>query len=142
MNDAKKLKVVYELQKDLQYIENVQKATLETDDFGVEPTHRLYGSDEWWDNIESGVLPKHTALGKITRVYMGSMGDWPEFEMITDNGETLAWTREQNSPDLDALYTQGATVQVVYVIQQHRPKSWDSGAETKCVIEIRVENEP
>jgi len=69
---------------------------------------------------------------------MGSMGDWPEFQMVSESGEVSQWTREVNLKEQDALYLVGQRVEVDYVLQRHRPKSWDRGAETRCVIEIRV----
>jgi|SRR5579859_7057542 len=99
----------------------------------------MFGSQEWWKKIHSGDLPAQTTSGVITDVYMGSMGDWPMFAMTTDSGEVLQWTREVNTNEQDALYLVGRRVEVAYVIQRHRPKSWDRGSETKCVIEIRVD---
>lgn len=81
----------------------------------------------------------HTLRGIISRIYMGSMRDWPEFTLRTDNGEESHWTREANSPAQFQLYQEGCRVELDYVIQHHRLKSWDNGAETKCVVEIRIE---
>jgi hypothetical protein len=66
------------------------------------------------------------------------MNDWPEFEMIGDSGEESRWTREVNSPKQDQLYRIGARIEIDYVWQRHRPKSFDRGAEVKQVIEIRI----
>ena len=68
--------VVYHLRKNTQYIKAVQKATLATKDFGIEPNHGPFGSDEWWEHISRGTLPVHTLSGHITKVYMASMNDW------------------------------------------------------------------
>jgi len=69
---------------------------------------------------------------------MGSMGDWPEFELTTSSGDRSNWTREANSVDLVGRYVEGCVVELDYVIQRHRIKSWDGGGETKLVLEIRV----
>jgi len=73
---------------------------LATKEFGIEPTHGLLGSREWWSEIESGRLRVHTLRGTIGRVYMGSMNDWPEFELVTAEGQKSSWTREAKSIDL------------------------------------------
>jgi len=46
------------------------------------------------------VAPVHTLRGTIGRVYMGSMNDWPEFELVTAEGQKSSWTREAKSIDL------------------------------------------
>jgi hypothetical protein len=54
----------------------------------------MFGSEEWWQNIELARLPLHMLKGRITKVYMGSMSDWPEFRMVSDTGR-----REQLDPN-------------------------------------------
>ena len=130
--------IVYQLSSDIAHIEAVQKATRTTRDFGIEPTHGLFGSEEWWAQIRSGCLPTQTVRGSISRVYMGSMGDWPEFEVETEEHERLAWSRFANSPHLEALYEVGRAVEVDYVLQRHRPAAYDRGGTTKVVIEVRI----
>ncbi len=130
--------VVYRLEQDAKYIEGVQKATLTTEEFGIADTHGLFGSEAWWGQIRSGALPVRTLRGTITRVYMGSMGDWPEFEVCDSAGELSQWTREANNATLAKVYEPNCGVEIDYVVQRHRPKSFDEGAETKIVLEIRV----
>jgi hypothetical protein len=116
----------------------VRKATRTTDDFGIEPTHGLFGSRAWWGQIDSGKLETHTVVGVIGRIYMGSMGDWPEFELVAWDGSKSQWTRYATSADHAALYKAGRAVEVDYVVQRFRPKSWSPNAETKIVLEVRV----
>lgn len=141
-NPGRVMKVVYRLKEDSESIARVQKATLNTRNFGIEPTHGLFGSAEWWEQISTGKLPLHTLRGVISQRYWGSMGDWPEVKVQSDAGEISAWTREANTSELDALYMPGQRIEIDYVIQRHRPKSFDHGAETKQVIEVRVEVDP
>lgn len=130
---------VYRLREDVQQIQNIQRATLTTEEFGLQQTHGLFGSPEWWQNIERGALPLQTARGRITKVYMGSMGDWPEFKMLTSEGAELTWTRDVNCREFDALFREGAEVEVDYVVQSSKPKSWSGASPTNCVVEVRVE---
>ena len=51
------LLTVYDLHDDHQRIRWMQEATMTTRDFGLEPTHGLFGSNGWWLNIENGNLP-------------------------------------------------------------------------------------
>jgi hypothetical protein len=101
----------------------------------------MFGSDEWWQSIESGRLALHTLKGKITRVYMSGMGpegDWPEFKMISDTGEESGWTREMHSAEQNEYYRVGARIEIDFVRQQLRPKSFNHGGTFKQVIEIRI----
>ncbi len=94
------MNIVYRLRDNREFITSVQKASLTTKEFGIEPTDGLFGSAEWWSRVESGQLASHTLRGCISRIYMGSMNDWPEFELTSDDGEKSRWTREANSKEL------------------------------------------
>src|SRR5258708_8855627 len=54
------MELVYRLKDDPKHIAQVQKATLTTDNFGVEPTHGLFGSSEWSGRIATEHLLLHT----------------------------------------------------------------------------------
>jgi hypothetical protein len=98
---------IYRLRADKDFIAQVQKATTTSEEFGIEPTHGLFGSAEWWQHVRDGTLPVHTLRGAITRVYMGSMNDWPEFTMRSETGEESSWSRYANNPVFASLYTVG-----------------------------------
>jgi len=130
---------VYQLRRDTEQVRKVQKATLNTEQYGIEQTHGLFGSDEWWQKIESGDLPTQRLRGTISRVYMGSMGDWPCFEMSTDTGAVLNWTRFAHTRELSDLYAVGKRVEVDFVIQRNRQRApVYAGEKTECVIEVRI----
>jgi hypothetical protein len=122
---------VYQLRKDTEHVRKVQKATLTTEQYGIQQTHGLFGSDEWWQKIASGDLPMRRLRGAITRVYMGSMGDWPEFAMRTDDGEESSWTRFAQTKELSQLYVVGKRIELDYVLQRNKLKApVDAGGET------------
>ena len=134
------MKVAYCLKEDQKHIQQVQKATLTTDDFGIEPTDGLFGSPEWWDRIAGGDLPLHTLKGTITERFMGSMGDWPMIRVLSDAGEQSSWTREVNHKEQDALYRVGRYIEIDYVLQKHRGKALARNPKHhEVIIEIRVE---
>ena len=130
---------IYRLKADKDYIAQVQKATTTTDEFGIEPTHGLFGSPEWWQHIRDGSLPVHTLRGQITRVYMGSVNDWPEFTMRSEAGDESSWSRHASDPVFASLYTVGRPIELHYVVQRNRAKSFDAGSDTEIPIEIRVD---
>jgi hypothetical protein len=139
---------VFQLRKAKQHIEDVQRATLTTWRFGVAKTHGLFGSDEWWRNIESGKLPVHTLSGVITRLFMGGMRDTPEFTMRSDDGRESNWLRYANdeqapnlyvSKKLEDLYEVGRRIEIDYVLQRRRFFGYGSFFRRhKVVIEMRI----
>jgi hypothetical protein len=133
------MKIAYRLKDNPQHIAQVQKATLTTNEFGIEPTHGLFGSSEWWNRIADGDLPVHTLRGTITERFMGGMGDWPELRVLSDAGEKSTWTRDVNRKEQDALYRVGRRIEIDYVLQRHRRKLAKQDAEHKVVLEIRID---
>jgi hypothetical protein len=130
---------IYRLQLDKEYINQVQRATLTTDKFGLEPTHGLFGSPEWWQHVHDGTLPIHHLKGKISSVHMGSMNDWPEFTLRTETGEELTWSRYANCPDFGSLYTVGRPIEIDYVVQRYRASSLGPGTHDRIPVAIRVD---
>ncbi len=110
---------VYDLAEDQEQIRDCQKATLETDNFGLVPEVALFGTDEWWRATEDGRIPLHRIDGTISRVYMTGHNDWPEFEVEAD-GKVTQWTREGRQD----LYEEGRKIKVEYVTQRLKSKDW------------------
>lgn len=129
---------IYRLRLDKSYIREVQEATESTEKFGIEPTHGIFGSPEWWQHIREGTLPVHPLKGTVSSVHMGSMNDWPEFTLRTESGEEFTWSRYANDPEFVGLYTVGRPIEVDYVIQRHRATSIGPGTQLRIPIEIRV----
>lgn len=129
---------VYRLREDSDYIAKVQRATLTTKGFGIQPTHGLFGSQEWWSNIETNALPTVTVRGSISRIYMGSMNDWPEFEVTESDGSTSKWSRYALSKEFAQAYAVGRPAEIDYVVQRFRPSAFTPNGETKIVLEVRI----
>ena len=132
------MQTVYRLKDDWQHIERVQHATLTTKDFGLQPTHGLFGSEDWWNRIETRELQLHTLKGVITKVYMGSMNDWPMFAIKDAAGHEEHFTREANSSEQGSFYKQECIAEIDYVWQTARRGFWNKGADRKIIVEIRV----
>ncbi len=69
---------------------------------------------------------------------MGSMNDWPEFEMEGDNGIKMTWSQFGSVPDANDAYVVGRLVRVDYVHQE--PKSTDVFEHIDVPIGIWVED--
>ena len=136
------VEIVYQLRRDKQRIGAAQRATLTTWKFGIARTHGLFGSEQWWHNIESGKLVVHTLKGVITRLYMGGMRDMPEISMCSDGGKKSNWLRYADSKELSDFYAMGRRVEIDYVLQRHRLFSDLSFLKRhKVVIEVRIGND-
>jgi hypothetical protein len=135
------LLTVYELRRDHQRIRWLQEAAMTMRDVGLEPTHGLFGSSEWWRNIESGRLPVFKSSGVITEIYNVGDGDFPEFTMVDGDGIESSWKREANCPEDDELFVVGRRVQLNYVLQRARMDLADLGIDQteKCVLTLRVD---
>ena len=128
---------IYRLKDDTKHISDVQIATLSRKYNGIKQTHGLFGSPDWWTNIEKGLLRSYTLRGIISSVYMASMNDWPEFEITTNDEKKERFTRETTPPALDSEYMVGRKVEIDYVWQQHKHKLPKTPLDHKVVIEIR-----
>lgn len=132
---------VYSLANNAEHIRKVQRATLNTQDYGlvIVPEHGLFGSDEWWQAIRAGRLPTIRVEGVITRVYMGSMNDWPEFE-VEAGGRKTTWTRHVHRAEDDCFYVVGKRVCLEYVLQHAKKDLGNLGTtEQEVVLRIAVE---
>ena len=135
---------IYDLREDERHIAAVQKATLATEEYGLEPTHGLFGSEEWWEKIADGQLPKETLKGIISRVYMGSMGDWPEFETALCDGSTEKFYRYQTPPDgsQERFYEVGRNIELDVIWQDARRNApdWGLSQRSRTVLAVRIED--
>ena len=135
------LLTVYDLQDDHQRIRWMQEATMTTRDFGLVPTHGLFGSTGWWRNIENGNLPSFRQAGQITNVYNIGDGDHPEFSMVDESGIESNWKREVNQAEDDDLYVVGCRVELDYVFQRTRMDLRALGIDEteKCILSVRID---
>lgn len=130
------LVLVYSLKQDTARIERMQKASLGATDFGVSPSPALVGTDEWWRATRDGTLDRTVVTGRISRVYWGSMGDWPECEVTADDGTTTTWTREG---DL-TRYVEGLRMRLTFVLHPWKvPAQHGLGAASKIVLTVEIE---
>jgi len=123
---------VYDLAQDQETIALVQRASLQTQDFGFVPEIALFGSKDWWAAVEDDRIPRHTVQGVISRLYMSGHGDWPEFE-IQSGEKVTRWTRFGDQK----AYQVGRRVRLEYVLQ--RPKKPWRSADIEQVLQIVIE---
>jgi hypothetical protein len=128
---------VYSFEQDKARVAAMQKASRGSTDFGVSMSPALVGTPEWWRAIQDGTLARTVITGTISRVYWGSMGDWPECEVTADDGTKTTWTREG---DL-TRYVKGLRARITFV--QHPWKVPDQpglGAASQIVLTVEIED--
>ena len=106
---------IYDLRDDKRTVELIQNATLNMREFGLQPDHGLFGSQEWWEAVEQGVIPKKITEGVISRVYMSGHNDFAEFE-VTSGTQKKSWERKGD----DKYYVVGRKVRIIYVMQKFK----------------------
>ncbi|MFN9367620.1 MAG: hypothetical protein ACK6CT_02475 [Planctomycetia bacterium] len=124
--------VIYDLSKDVALVSQVQRATLETEDFGLIPDAALFGSPEWWRAVGSDIIPRHSVKGVISRVFESGDSAWPLFE-VDSNGEKTVWTRFGDATQ----YRVGQHVRIDYV-EQRPKKSWTGSVVQNEILLIAV----
>jgi hypothetical protein len=131
--------LVYNLRDDKVHVRHMQEATKNRPDVGLAPIPALVGSRRWWRAVNSGRYPSATLEGSISKVYWGSMGDWPMFTLRAKDGETTDWTREGDH----TRYVEGLAVRLQYVVQRYKDSVPDASLagsrETKLVIRTWIE---
>lgn len=126
---------VYDLAKDREYIERIQKATVEGSELALRTDRGLFGSAKWWAAIRDGTVPTRRLEGSITRVGRSPVSDWPDFEVESEGGRST-WALEG---DL-AMYRVGKRVRIEYVTQRYqRPLPGSGDDSTRVVLGIWVE---
>lgn len=122
---------VYRLREDRQHIAAVQWVTLNGG--GLEQTHGLLGSEEWWKRIEAGELPLHTIHGTLSYVYMSGHNDFPECEVTSGSGERTQWPRYGE----DSWYQVGNSIEIDYVVQRYK-QPVGLPPDSRVVVEVRI----
>jgi hypothetical protein len=129
---------IYSLNRDQTRIDAMQKASLSATDFGVSPFPKLVGTPEWWHATQDGSLVRMIVSGTISRVYWGSMGDWPECEVTGDDGSKSTWTRDGDI----TRYVEGLQVRIVYVLHPWKApdQEYRHGGPSKIVLTVEIES--
>lgn len=147
-NTKPPMKVVYQLSEDLRQnpetLLNAQSLTLDESKpfMGLKGTYGLFGSDEWWSNIENRVIPTLYLEGFVKELYVAGQDPddaYNEFDLELDDGSIHpVGIFVNNEKDRD-LYVVGAKVKVLYVIEElkYAPGGKDV-ADFKIVVEVAV----
>jgi hypothetical protein len=142
-NQSVEWTLVYDLAVDVEHVRQVQDASLHRPGFGFPPEPFLFGSPEWWQQIESGAIPTKWVEGLITDVYWASMADWPEFRMRSEDGTETTWTRMGDA----RRYVEGLHAKISYVELEWKKDAAEDvlltlGPTAKVELKMWVEESP
>jgi len=123
----------YSLERDREYIERLQAATVQHGEFALSSENGLVGSKPWWDAIQDGRIPTTRVEGEVVDIRLNA-GSWPEFEVDSD-GESSTWCLEGDIKS----YRVGGLVQIDYVLVRYAKPPSEGDDAAKLVTGIWVE---
>ena len=138
------VKTIYNLREDRGRIAKAQAASLSSKPFGLKATHGLFGSEEWWHNLETGVIPLIRRTGNITRLFRAGMHNESQcFEMGVTGGQKFQYDCVAMDRTDRAVYKVGAYIELLFVEEElKQPVLTASGAvydtHSHILIEIRI----
>lgn len=123
----------YSLERDREYIERLQAATIQHGEFALESDHGLVGSKRWWEAIREGQISTTRVEGEIVDIRLNA-DSWPEFEVSAD-GESSTWCLEGDIK----TYSLGGGVRIDYVTVRYAKPPSESDDSARIVLGIWVE---
>lgn len=142
------IKKVYQLFEELAHdpeqVADAQALTLDQSrpHVGLKGSLGLFGSSEWWANIEAGTTPLKRLSGVVKRVYVAGQdrSDAPNaFDLSSSDGTVRMEGIYVNSPEDVALYQVGRKVDIVYVLDELKMPSPDGGKNyLEIVLEVSI----
>ena len=130
-----------ELASDPGHVATVQALTLDLSrPFGLKGTFGLFGSEEWWQSIESGKLQKMELTGVITSLGRAGMNnESPVFNARLDNGGHYTYDTVADTKKGVKKYIVGKRIKIVLVRDPLKSPSASRGTHSEIVLEIWVE---
>lgn len=130
-----------ELAGDPEQVVDAQALTLDETrpHMGLKGSLGLFGSSEWWESIQNGIMPQRRVSGVIKRVFVAGQdrSEIPNaFDMITPDGVRMEGIYV-NSPEDVAYYEVGRRVEVVYALDELK-MALPSGEKNHLEIVIEV----
>ncbi|OLF56435.1 hypothetical protein [Pseudomonas chlororaphis] len=142
------MKVIYHfkerIKEDPEYIRKAQELTLNESKpkAGLKGTFGLLGSDEWWNNLNKGLIPQKEISGVITRVYLTGQDNIEKINTIDIKADDNSLYTEgiyANKNSEKHHYKPGAKIKIKYAFDPlKRTKSNGHIDYSKIIIEISI----
>ncbi|MCH7329444.1 hypothetical protein [Acinetobacter modestus] len=146
----KPMKLVYQvrvkIEQNPKHVKAVQALTLNQSrpTHGLNGTYGLYGSAEWLNNLELGVIPRKKITGLIRRIYIVDMdeSEGPDtMDVVLDcDGKTVSKGIFFNDENDLQLFEVGKRVEILYYIEEMKAVDHSTGEKVKheFVLEMAV----
>jgi len=115
-------------------IKSTHALTLDnTTNSGLSGVYGLYGTNEWWDNIEKGNIETYVISGVIDDVSKGDVfvDENTMITIVSDNTEDdiyegVLFTNESLKSECGNLYSKGNKIVVFYILDELKDKdTWN-----------------
>ncbi|MGB8808454.1 MAG: hypothetical protein WCD17_03700 [Acinetobacter calcoaceticus] len=141
-------KLVYNLRNWLEKngedeIKSTHALTLDSNtNSGLSGVYGLYGTNEWWDNVEKGNIETYILSGVIAELSKGNVfvDDNTMITIVSDNTEDdiyegVLFTNENLKREYSNLYSKGNKIVVFYILDELKDKdTWNSLIQSKLGI--------
>jgi hypothetical protein len=141
------MKLVYILAKDLEVnprrVQSAQKLTRDRSrpTMGLKGTHGLFGSQEWWTNVELGKFPLQRIAGIIVDAYVGGQdhsGTNNTIDLKDEDGTVHSVGIYVNDPRDTALFTVGRRAEILYALDELKDQPADDGGMNYAQIALEM----
>lgn len=113
-----------------------------TTNSGLSGAYGLYGTSEWWDNVEKGNIETYIVSGVIAELSKGNVfvDDNAMITIVLDNTEEniyegVVFTNENLKREYDNLYSKGNKIVVFYILDELKDKgAWNPLIQSKLGI--------
>ncbi|MDA3557280.1 hypothetical protein MKL42_07150 [Acinetobacter sp. AOR15_HL] len=113
-----------------------------TTNSGLSGVYGLYGTSEWWDNIEKGNIETYIVSGVIADLCKGNIfvDDNTMITIVSDNNEEniyegVVFTNEILKRECGNLYSKGNKIVVFYILDELKDKdTWNSVIQSKLGV--------
>lgn len=152
-NSKVSMKLVYllseEFKNDPEYVSLTQKLTLDKSKsyIGLNGTYGLFGSQEWWDNINNNKMPLLFLSGIIERAYIA--GQEPlrynnTIDLMLDDGSIQMVGIYVNDKSNADLFKVGYKTSIIYALDELKPGAARNFGQkyNKIALEMAVSFEP
>jgi len=141
-------KLVYDLKTWLEKngedeIKSTHALTLDsTTNSGLSGVYGLYGTSEWWDNVEKGNIETYIVSGVIAELSKGNVfvDDNTMITIVSDNTEDniyegVVFTDENLKREYGNLYSEGNKIVVFYILDELKDKdTWNPLIQSKLGV--------
>jgi hypothetical protein len=113
-----------------------------TTNSGLSGVYGLYGTSEWWDNVEKGNIETYIVSGVIADLCKGNIfvDDNTMITIVSDNTEDdiyegVVFTNENLKREYRNLYSKGNKIVVFYILDELKDKdTWNSLIQSKLGV--------